>query len=151
MTHKHSPIIPTDVTGMLCPGCGYDMRGLNQLKCPECAGEYTLEQIVQHASERQGARYHETFRKLVIVPYVWFAAYFLLPLFHDTTDRSPLSFSLVFLNIPLQLVLLFIAYKLDGQGSAASRKSAVIVLGVLIAHIAIRAATSVWTEWFLCR
>lgn len=29
-----------------CPECGYNLRGLTQARCPECGGEFTLEQLI---------------------------------------------------------------------------------------------------------
>ncbi|NLF31561.1 MAG: hypothetical protein GX591_11830 [Planctomycetes bacterium] len=31
---------------LLCPMCGYDMRGLLQARCPECGAEYTLDALL---------------------------------------------------------------------------------------------------------
>ncbi len=31
---------------LLCPMCGYDMRGLNHARCPECGTEYTLDALL---------------------------------------------------------------------------------------------------------
>jgi hypothetical protein len=33
---KDKPVIPTDLEGMQCPACGYDLRGLHKPVCPEC-------------------------------------------------------------------------------------------------------------------
>ena len=32
-----------------CPGCGYNLSGLRQCRCPECGKEYTLEELFQTA------------------------------------------------------------------------------------------------------
>lgn len=29
----------------LCPGCGYNLSGLSECRCPECGKKYTLEQL----------------------------------------------------------------------------------------------------------
>jgi len=34
-------------TGPLCPKCGYDLSGLTLCRCPECGGEFRLEEIWQ--------------------------------------------------------------------------------------------------------
>lgn len=29
-----------------CPDCGYNLRGLTEARCPECGGQFTLEQLI---------------------------------------------------------------------------------------------------------
>lgn len=31
---------------IVCPTCGYDMRGLQQARCPECGTQYTLDELL---------------------------------------------------------------------------------------------------------
>ncbi|NLF31559.1 MAG: hypothetical protein GX591_11820 [Planctomycetes bacterium] len=37
---------------LLCPKCGYNMRGLTQARCPECGTEYTLDALLAANVER---------------------------------------------------------------------------------------------------
>ena len=36
---------------ILCPACGYDMRGLTHTTCPECGKEHTLDQFILPSRE----------------------------------------------------------------------------------------------------
>lgn len=42
------------VDGPRCPGCGYNLSGLNQCRCPECGGEFGLDEITTFVPERAG-------------------------------------------------------------------------------------------------
>jgi hypothetical protein len=39
-----------------CAGCGYNMSGLYEARCPECGAQYTLDQIVASATDADAAR-----------------------------------------------------------------------------------------------
>lgn len=39
-----------------CPGCGYDLTGLSQNRCPECGRWYTIPDLIRAWRERQASR-----------------------------------------------------------------------------------------------
>ncbi len=39
---------------VMCPDCGYNMRGLTHATCPECGVEHTLDQLVSNRRETTG-------------------------------------------------------------------------------------------------
>jgi len=42
----------SDADSVVCPMCGYDMRGVRMAQCPECGVEFTLGQLVRAQPKR---------------------------------------------------------------------------------------------------
>jgi hypothetical protein len=40
---------------VFCPGCGYDLRGLSNLTCPECGRSYAVDELLRAQSPDEGA------------------------------------------------------------------------------------------------
>jgi len=104
-----------------------------------------LKDIVAHA--RCHWRFESLFRRLLIIPYVWLVLYFLLGnIFSGTLDRMSFGWmGFVFLNIPLQLVLTFLAHGCLKVGNVRAKRwggfLTTILLILVVTHLAISLMT----------
>jgi hypothetical protein len=50
------PVVgPDDLVLVSCPGCGYSLIGLRNLRCPECGTEFTIDELIR-AQDYSGVR-----------------------------------------------------------------------------------------------
>ncbi len=134
-----------ELAGYHCPKCDYDLRGLPELRCPECGTVLSPHEVAAYGERRWPPQ--RFFRALILATIPWFIAYVFSDAIHNTTDRAELSMlTAPFLILPLHLVLLALA---AGSLEASStrevkRVGAVLVIVVwmlILGHIAI----TVWT------
>ena len=139
------PIIQTNSEGMRCPTCEYDLRGTTEPVCPECGAPFTLTRVAAHARCRW--RFERLFRRLLIIPYAWFALYLLSgSTFSGTVDRVSLGWiPFVFLNIPLQLVLTASAHGCLKVDNARTKRWGGILTTILLILVATHVAISLFT------
>ena len=139
------PTVLTNSQALHCPRCDYDVRGLQDDVCPECGARFTPAELLAYAEGRW--RHTRVFRPLLAVPCCWFVLYVVFrDLFANTTDRVDTYWvAMLFLNIPLQLLLVGgAAHLMYGPKRATKRRGAVlllIVLALVVTHILISLLT----------
>jgi len=77
--------------GPRCPQCGYDLRGLTYLRCPECGHRPTREELLSHecqAALRRAARWQ---RRITILGCLMLIVGFGLSMVAGTAARSGLA------------------------------------------------------------
>ncbi len=141
----NKPTVLINSQGLHCPRCDYDVRGLPDDVCPECGDPFTPAEVLAYAEGRW--RHTTVFRRLLAVPFCWWFLYVVFrDLFAGTVDRVDAPWvKWLFLNIPLQLLLVGGAsYLLNSKKRAAKRRGAVlllIVLALIVTHILISLLT----------
>lgn len=144
-TNDQKSLIPTETQGMLCPNCGYDLRGVVDAMCPECGREFSVAEVSAHAGRQW--KYDRLFQQLSMIPIGWIVLYlFAGDVFRGTLDRvNHFWIGFTLLNFTLQVFLAVLGYALVRTENKSVRKLGSLLvtceLVFIVSHIVISLVT----------
>lgn len=139
---KHKSSTSFQEQSVRCIGCGYDLRGAPDVRCPECGSVHTIRLPINRAIQCRTTKKQSLWFEYIVV--IWFTLYFIVPGLHNTTDHDfdYGSWSVwLFLYVPLQLILTAVALTVRKCKSesivAIVRMMKVVVFALILGHLLI--------------